>query len=118
MGDKETFAPALKVELVRRGVQKVDKVTTVNDGAGWIWDLVQRYLPSRRQDVLDWPHVLQNLAKAGHAAFGEGTEGAQVWLVQQETELWNGQRMKVDNALRHLPRRYKERGKAIRQVKG
>lgn len=118
LGDKETFSPALKVELVRRGVQEVDKITTVNDGAEWIWDLVQRYLPSRRQDVLDWPHALQNLAKAGTAAFGEGSEEAQAWLAQQETNLWNGQRMMVDNALRHLPRRYKERGKAIRQVKG
>jgi len=118
LGDKETFAPALKVELVRRRVQEVDKITTVNDGAEWIWDLVQRYLPSRRQDVLDWAHVLQNLAKAGNAAFGEGSEEAQSWLTQQETNLWNGQRMKVNNALHHLPRRYKERGKAIRQVKG
>jgi hypothetical protein len=118
LGDKETFAPALKVELARRGVQEVDKITTVNDGAEWIWDLVQRYLPSRRQDVLDWPHALQNLAKAGNAAFGDGTAEAQAWLAEQEAYLWNGQRMKVDNALRHLPRRYKERGKAIRQVKG
>ena len=76
LGDKETFAPALKVELVRRRVKDAAKITTVNDGADWIWDLVQRYLPTRRVEVLDWPHALQNLAKAANAAFGEGSEEA------------------------------------------
>jgi len=118
LGDKETFAPALKVELVRRSVKDADKITTVNDGADWIWDLVQRYLPTRRVEVLDWPHALQNLAKAANAAFGEGSEEARTWLDQRETDLWNGERMQVDIALHNLPRRYKGRGQAIRQVIG
>jgi hypothetical protein len=117
LGDKETFATALKVELARRRVQKADKITTVNDGAEWIWDLAQSYLPVRRAEVLDWPHAMQNLAKAANAAFGEGSEEGRAWLAQRETELWNGERMQVDNALHSLPRRHKERGKAIRQVK-
>jgi len=116
LGDKETFATALKVELARRRVQDASKITTVNDGADWIWDLVQRYLPTRRVEVLDWPHALQNLAKAANAAFGEGSEEARTWLDQRETDLWNGERMQVDIALHNLPRRYKERGQAIRQV--
>jgi len=53
LGDKETFATALKVELARRRVQDASKITTVNDGADWISDLVQRYLPTRRVEVLD-----------------------------------------------------------------
>jgi len=118
LGDKETFAPALNVELVRRRVKDADKITTVNDGADWIWDLVQRYLPTRRVEVLDWPHALQNLAKAANAAFGEGSKEARTWLDQRETELWNGERVQVDIALHNLPRRYKERGQAIRQVIG
>ena len=118
LGDKETFAPALKVELARRRVKDADKITTVNDGADWIWDLVQRYLPTRRVEVLDWPHALQNLAKAANAAFGEGSEAAHTWLDQRKTDLWKGERMQVDIALHNLPRRYKERGQAIRQVIG
>ena len=118
LGDKETFATALKVELARRRVQDASKITTVNDGADWIWDLVQRYLPTRRVEVLDWPHALQNLAKAANAAFGEGSEEARAWLDQRKTDLWNGERMQVDIALHNLPRRYKERGHAIRQVIG
>jgi hypothetical protein len=118
LGEKERFAPALKGELARRRVREVDKITTVNDGADWIWDLARRYLPSRCTEVLDWPHALQNVAKAGNAAFGEGTDEAQAWFALRETELWQGQRMKVDNALHQLPKRRKERGQAIRQVQG
>ena len=118
LGDKSAFAPALKAELARRRVRAVDKITTVNDGAEWIWDLAQSYLPDWRVEVLDWPHAMQNLAKAGNAAWGEGTEEARAWLAQRKTELWHGQRMQVEIALHQLPRRYKERGRAIRQVKG
>jgi hypothetical protein len=118
LGDKAAFAPALKGELARRGVRDVDEITTVNDGADWIWDLVQSYLPERRVEVLDWPHAMQNLAKAAKAGLGEGTEEANRWLEQRETELWRGQVIQVEIGLYDLPRRYKERGKAIRQVKG
>ena len=118
LGDKAAFAPALKAELARRRVHAVEKITTVNDGAEWIWDQVQSYLPDWRVEVLDWSHGMQNLAKAGNAAWGEGTAAARAWLAQRETELWHGQRMKIDIALHQLPQRYKERGKAIRQVQG
>jgi hypothetical protein len=118
LGNKATFAPALKAELVRRRVHAVEKITAVCDGAEWIWDQVQSYLPARCVEVLDWPHAVQNLAKAGNAAFGEGTEEARAWLAQCKSDLWHGQRMKVDIALHQLPRRYKDRGIAIRQVKG
>ncbi len=118
LGDKAAFAPALKAELARRRVRSVEKISAVNDGAEWIWDLVQSYLPDWCVGILDWPHAMQNLAKAGNAAWGEGAEESRAWLAQRETELWEGKRMDVENALQRLPRRYKERGRAIRQVKG
>jgi hypothetical protein len=42
LGDKATFAPALKADLARRRVRAVEKITAVNDGAEWIWDQVRR----------------------------------------------------------------------------
>lgn len=117
LGDKRTFTSGLKGELARRRVRQANKITTVNDGADWIWDLAQAHLPDRRMEVLDWPHAIQNLAKAGNAAWREGSEEAQTWLAQRATELWNGQILDVQIALNRLPRRYKERGRAIRQVK-
>jgi hypothetical protein len=118
LGDKERFIPALKCELACRRVRQADKISAVNDGAEWIWNLVQMYLPERTIEILDWPHAVENLAKAGKAGFGEGTPEAQAWLEQRKTELWNGQRMQVEIGLYQLPLRYKERGTDIRQVKG
>lgn len=118
LGDKMAFAPALKGELARRRVNEAAQVSTVNDGAGWIWGLVDAFLPEKRAEILDWCHALENLAKAGKAAFGEGSQEARTWLEKCENELWNGERMKVENSLHDLPRRYKENGKTIRQVKG
>ena len=118
LGDKDSFIPALKGELACRRVRQADKISTVNDGTEWIWDLVKRYLPERTIEVPDWPHAVENLATAGKAGWGEGTPEAQAWLEQRKTELWNGQRMQVEIGLYQLPLRYKERGKDIRQVKG
>jgi hypothetical protein len=117
LGDKSTFIPALRAELARRRVRQADKITTPNDGGEWIWDLVQQYLPERRVEGLDWPHAVENLAKAGKAGWGEGTAEAKVWLEERKTELWNGELVKVELGLEALPQRYKERGKYIRQVK-
>jgi hypothetical protein len=117
LGDKAAFIPTLKSELACRRVRQADKISTVNDGAEWIWDLVQTYLPERTVEILDWPHAVENLAKAGKAGWGEGTPEAQAWLEQRKTELWNGELVQVEIGLYQLPRRYKERAKDIRQVK-
>jgi hypothetical protein len=117
LGDKAAFIPALKGELARRRVRQADKISAVNDGADWIWDLVQTYLPPRTVEILDWPHAVENLAKAGKAGWGEGTPEAQAWLERQKTALWNGHLMQVEIGLHQVPGRYKERGRDIRQVR-
>jgi len=116
LGEKSTFALALRAELVRRRVADVAILTTVNDGAEWIWNVVLCYLGVNRVEVLDWSHAVQNLAKAAAAAWGEGTPEAHAWLAQRKAELWAGQVVDVLIALQKLPRRRKERRKAIRQV--
>jgi hypothetical protein len=83
LGDKAAFIPVLKGELACRRVRQVDKISAVNDGAEWIWDLVKTYLPERTIEILDWPHGVENLAKAGNTGWGEGTEEAWVWLEQR-----------------------------------
>ncbi len=117
LGDKAAFIPALRGELARRRVREADEVSTVNDGGEWIWDLTEKYLPRKRVEILDWPHAVENIAKAGKAGWGEGTPEAQAWLDQRKTELWNGHLVQVEIGLEQLPRRYKERGRDIRQVK-
>jgi hypothetical protein len=117
LGEKEVFRPALEGELIRRRVRDAAQISTVNDGSEWIWDLVAVHVPDTRVEVLDWPHAVQNLTKAGDAAWGEGTPAAQEWLAQRKTELWQGQVRQMRVALHALPPRRKERGTAIRQVR-
>lgn len=117
LGDKEAFGLVLGAELACRRVHRVAKTTTVNDGSDWIWDLGLTYLPRDRVEVLDWWHAVGHLWKAGEAAFGTETSRTQAWVAERETELWDGQVDAVRVALRKLPRRRGERGKALRQVR-
>ena len=116
LGGKATFEPALWAELWRRRVQDAAEITSVNDGAEWIWDLIAKYLPAERVEVLDWSHAVQNLAKAATAVWGEGAPKAQAWLAERKTELWAGKVSAVMVALLQLPRRRGERGRVIRNV--
>jgi hypothetical protein len=116
LGDKATFELGLRGELVRRRVRHTKQLTAVNDGADWIWDEVERYLPAQCVGVLDWSHAVDNLAKAGAAAWGEGTKEARDWLEARKAELWNGDVSQVLMALQQLPRRRKDRGRVIRNV--
>jgi len=117
LGDKAAFEPVLVTELARRQVGSVAKLTSVNDGADWIWEMVERLLPEHRVEILDWPHAMQNLAKAGEAAWGEGKPKTYAWLAEREKELWEGRVLEVRTALEQLPQRRRARGKAIRQVR-
>jgi hypothetical protein len=116
LGDKGTFEPGLRAELVRRRVMDAAEITSVNDGAEWIWDLVGRHLPEGRAEVLDWSHAVQNLAKAAAAGWGEGTAEAQAWLAERKVDLWEGHVAAVGVALVQLPRRRGDRGRVIRNV--
>ena len=116
LGDNGTFEPGMRGELVRRRVMDAAEITSVNDGAEWIWDLVGRYLPEKRVEVLDWSHAIQNLAKAAAAGWGEGTAEAQAWLAERKAELWAGRVDAVGVALLRLRRKRGERGRVIRNV--
>jgi hypothetical protein len=116
LGGKAAFELGMRAELVRRRVMDAAEITSVNDGAQWIWDLIGRYLPEGRVEVLDWSHAVQNLAKAAGAAYGEGTPEAQGWLAERKAELWAGQVAAVGVAFLRLPRRRGERGRVIRNA--
>lgn len=110
------FAPVLTAEVARRLVHRAQKVTSVNDGGAGISSLILTVLPQATQ-VLDWPHGMSHMWKAGHAAFGESMPEATVWVKARETELWNSQVSEVQSALETLPLKEGEAGEKIRQVK-
>jgi hypothetical protein len=79
LGDKAEFGRAQWAEACRRGVSAAKDVSSVNDGAPWIWDIVLTCYPEA-VEILDWPHATQHLWKAGWAAYGEGTDEAKKWV--------------------------------------
>lgn len=60
----------------------------VNDGAQWIWNLVETHYPHAKQ-ILDWYHVEERLEKVADVAFSEETE-RNTWLESTRTALWEG----------------------------
>jgi hypothetical protein len=90
------------VETYRRGVGTALEVVAVMDGADWL----QRFVDFHRPDairILDFPHAVEYLARAGHAAFGAGTAATSEWLGEQAHALKHDGPDAVLAALRALP---------------
>jgi hypothetical protein len=75
----EEFAPRLGVWASRLGLTDTAAITTLGDGAAWIWNAVAEQLPSG-DGVLDIYHAAEHIADAGKKLFGEGTAAAASWL--------------------------------------
>jgi hypothetical protein len=109
------FVPVLSAETARRRVHRTPEVTSVIDGGPGLGAVVLTVLPQATQ-VLDWPHAMSHVWKAGEAAWGEKTPEGVAWVKVRETELWNGQVSAVQTALDTLPPKEGEAGEKIRQV--
>jgi len=92
-------------ETHRRGVGTAGAVVAVMDGATWL----QGFIDSHRHDavrVLDFPHAVEYLTRAGHEALGAGmtaTEVSKAWLARQAHALKHDGPDPVLAALRALP---------------
>jgi hypothetical protein len=84
----DTFELYQYAEGLRRGLDQVERLSSVNDGAPWIERTTFTNFPEARQ-VIDWNHALERLWAVAHAVYGEGTS-AQEWVDQQEEALWMG----------------------------
>lgn len=84
----DTFEPYQYAEGLRRGLDQVERLSSVNDGAPWIERTTFTNFPEATQ-VIDWNHALERLWAVAHAVYGEGAS-AQQWVGQQEDALWTG----------------------------
>jgi len=84
----DTFELYQYAEGLRRELDQVERLSSVNDGALWIERTTLTNFPEARQ-VIDWNHALERLWAVAHAVHGEGTS-AQEWVDQQEEALWTG----------------------------
>lgn len=72
----EYFALA---ELMRRGVDKAEKVVAVTDGAEWLQSFIDYHCPKAVR-IIDFAHALGYVAEAGRAVWGEDTAAFTSWF--------------------------------------
>jgi len=99
-GAKE-FATEQWAEAQRRGVEQAKRLTTVNDGAPWIWGIVMLCYPMALQ-VVDWWHVVERLWLVANLVLGQGSKATAAWVAARKEELWEGRVAEVIAALRTL----------------
>jgi len=92
------FAQRVLREAVRRGFERAARQVVLGDGAAWIWNLADEYLPNAIQ-IVDRFHAKQHLSDVAKAVYGPGSDLATQWARQRHEELDAGQIDKIIAAL-------------------
>jgi hypothetical protein len=76
-------------------------LVSVNDGAIWIWLIVQMcWAPC--VEILDWWHAVEKLWQAATTLFAQDQTAASAWMARQKSQLWQSQLRQVFRAIRRL----------------
>jgi hypothetical protein len=73
-------------ELYRRGVEAVDQVAVVSDGAEWIQGFIDFHAPDATR-ILDFPHAAQRVCQIGEAVLGAEHASLRAWQTRQLHQL-------------------------------
>jgi hypothetical protein len=99
--EASTFAKQQWAEGCRRGLERAKQIVSVNDGALWIWLIVQMcWAPC--VEILDWWHAVERLWEAASALFDHQETLAVPWMKTQKSHLYNSQLRQVFHAIRQL----------------
>lgn len=82
----ESFSDALYVRAFERGVERAKDIACLGDGAAWIWRSFSEHYP-KAVEILDYYHASEHLGIVAKAWFGEGTERAERWVKDRQTDL-------------------------------
>lgn len=110
LGEPEPLGQKVWAEARRRGWTSAADTQAIGDGARWIWNLVAEHFYDSQQ-VVDWYHGKQHLARAAELLHGEGTSAMQRWLKEEETSLFQGHANTIAHRLRQ-----RSQGKACREA--
>jgi hypothetical protein len=114
LADADTFAAYQYAEGLRRGLDQVETLSSVNDGAVWIERITETNFPQAIQ-IVDWYHAKSRLHQVAQALWGEG-QRSQQWLDQRLSELRQGKVNKLHRTLAALPLEHK--GESVRSAPG
>lgn len=99
--DADEFARYQYAEGLRRGLEEVRTLTSVNDGAVWIRRVTQTNYPQAVQ-IVDWAHASGHLHAIAEAAWGEGSALGEAWVEARLEELWTGRVERVVQAIERI----------------
>lgn len=88
-------------EACRRGVERVPYLSSVNDGATWIWN-VTRMCYGNCVEILDWWHAVERLWTIAHQQFGQESPEASAWVAAQKSLLRQSRLRRVLRNIRCL----------------
>jgi hypothetical protein len=115
--DADAMAWHQYTEGLRRGLDQCARLSSVNDGAGWIERITATNFPQAEQ-VVDWSHASGRLSAVAKAVWGEQTPAALAWAEQHLDWLWQGQGIKVVEALEGLGLEQERYPAEVRQAAG
>ena len=105
LGDWETFARLLNVEVLRQRFDEARQLVVLSDGSDWIRSVCDR-LPIRPLLILDLFHVKHRIWEVANLLHGEHTPAARAWAEAQARLVEEGKTARVIATLRWLkPRR-------------
>jgi hypothetical protein len=104
-------------EGLRRGIDQVARLSSVNDGAPWIERITLTNFPDAVQ-IVDWSHASGRLWAVGQALYGEGSEKTKAWVEANLDDLWAGRGWAVVGTLQALRLDQRSVPDEVRQAPG
>ena len=87
--DATEFGQQQWAEACRRGVENANYLSSVNDGATWIWNIV-RMCYGNCVEIIDWWHAVEKLWLIAQHRFDDESELATQWVSAQKQLLIAG----------------------------
>lgn len=97
----EAFGSHVWAVAAQQGVEQAQEVVVIGDGAHGIWNLAQQQFP-QATEIVDWYHVTQTLWRVAHAMWPDNESHQHAWMQTQQTALWAGDVVAVQQALADL----------------
>ena len=85
-GEREAFMAELCRRVQARCRREDEPIPALGDGAEWIWDGYQQYLPTR-VELLDFYHATQHVHTVAAAMLAKKPAAAAAWWAEQRQEL-------------------------------
>ena len=113
--EAKEFAKQQWAEGCRRGLDRSKTLVSVNDGAVWIWLIVQMcWAPC--VEILDWWHLVEKLWEVAAVWFSQDQAATTGWVESQKDHLWQRGGRPVIRAIRQLCPRGQPLPEKVRQV--